>query len=81
MKLQEVTAYEFKSQAILNESWQQLTESQRIYVGRWEKNVWPLMEQVTRLYEAELTQNPTQHYFCKRRNSSRQRWRKSNCTR
>ena len=27
MKLQEVTAYEFKSQAILNESWQQLTES------------------------------------------------------
>ena len=63
MKLQEVTAYEFKSQAILNESWQQLTESQRIYVGRWEKNVWPLMEQVTRLYEAELTQNQINTIF------------------
>ena len=63
MKLQEVTAYEFKSQAILNESWQQLTESQRIYVGRWEKNVWPLMEQVNRLYEAELTTNQINTIF------------------
>lgn len=63
MKLQEVTAYKFKSQAILNESWQQLTESQRIYVGRWEKNVWPLMEQVTRLYEAELSANQINTIF------------------
>ncbi len=63
MKLQEVTAYKFKSQTILNESWQQLTESQRIYVGHWEKNVWPLMEQVTRLYEAELTTNQINTIF------------------
>ena len=34
-----------------------------------------------RLYEAELTQNQINTIFGKRRNSSRQRWRKSNCTR
>ena len=63
MKLQEVTAYKFKSQTILNESWQQLSESQRIYIGNWEKTVWPLMEQVTRLYEAELTPNQINTIF------------------
>ena len=45
MKLQEVTAYNLKSATILNEGWQDLTESQRIYVGRWEKELWPLLEQ------------------------------------
>ena len=47
MKLQEVTAYNLKSEAILTESqsWEMLTEQQRIYVGSWEKNVWPLVEQ------------------------------------
>lgn len=63
MKLQEVTKYNYKSQTILNESWQQLTESQRLYVGRWEKTVWPLMEQVTRLYEADLTANQINTIF------------------
>ena len=63
MRLAEVTSYNLKSKTILNESWQQLTESQRIYIGRWEKNVWPLMEQVTRLYEAELTANQINTVF------------------
>ena len=63
MKLQEVTAYKYKSQTILNEGWEQLTESQRIYIGNWEKNVWPLMEQVNRLYEAELTTNQINTIF------------------
>ena len=63
MRLTEVTSYNLKSKTILNESWEQLTESQRIYVGRWEKNVWPLMEQVTRLYEAELSANQINTVF------------------
>ena len=63
MKLQEVTTHNLRSATILNESWQELTESQRIYIGHWEKNVWPLMEQVTRLYEAELTQNQINTIF------------------
>jgi len=45
MKLQEVTAYNLRSQTILNESWETLTENQRIYVGKWEKELWPLLEE------------------------------------
>ena len=63
MKLQEVTAYNLKSATILNEGWQDLTESQRIYVGRWEKELWPLLEEYTRLAEATLTANQIQDIF------------------
>ena len=55
MKLQEVTSYNLKSATILNEGWQDLTESQRLYIGRWEKELWPLLEQYTKLAEAQLT--------------------------
>ena len=55
MKLGEVTNYNLKSQTILAESWQELTEAQRIYIGKWEKNVWPLVESINTLFEAELT--------------------------
>lgn len=55
MKLGEVTNYNLKSQTILAESWQELTEAQRIYVGRWEKDVWPLVEGMSKLLEADLT--------------------------
>lgn len=55
MKLQEVTSYNLKSATILNEGWQDLTESQRVYVGRWEKELWPLLEEYTRIAEATLT--------------------------
>ena len=63
MKLQEVTAYNLKSATILNEGWQDLTESQRIYVGRWEKELWPLLEQYTKLSEATLTTDQIQSIF------------------
>jgi len=63
MKLLEVTAYNLKSQEILNESWTTLTESQRMYVSRWEKELWPLLEQYTKLCEAALTPAQIQQIF------------------
>ena len=63
MKLLEVTAYNLKSQKILNESWTTLTESQRMYVSRWEKELWPLLEQYTKLCEAALTPAQIQQIF------------------
>jgi hypothetical protein len=63
MKLNEITSYNLKSQAILNESWDMLTESQRLHVGAWEKNVWPLMEQLNVLLEAELSPKQIQDIF------------------
>ena len=55
MKLQEVTGYNSKTASILKESYQDLTEGQIIYLNKWEKELWPLVEQYTRLAEAELT--------------------------
>ena len=63
MKLQEITNYNLKSQTILNESWDILTESQRLHVGAWEKRVWPLMEQLNTLLEAQLTADQIQSIF------------------
>lgn len=55
MQVTEITNYNLKSQTILNESWNVLTEAQRIHIGNWEKNLWPLMESYNKLLEAELT--------------------------
>jgi len=63
MKLFEVTDYNLKSQTILNESWTTLTESQRIYIGRWEKELWPLIESYVKLSEATLTPAQIQQIF------------------
>lgn len=63
MKLQEVTAYNLKSETILNESWDMLTESQRLHIGAWENRVWPLMEEINRLLEADLTADQIQQIF------------------
>jgi hypothetical protein len=63
MKLFEVTEYNLKSQQLLNESWETLTESQRLYIGRWEKELWPLLEQYTKLCEATLTPAQIQQIF------------------
>lgn len=63
MKLQEVTNYNLRTASILNESWQDLTESQRLYLGRWEKELWPLLEEYTRLAEATLTADQIQAIF------------------
>lgn len=65
MKITEVTKYNLLSESILTEtnSWHQLTESQRRHVGAWEKNVWPLVEQYSKLMEAELTPDQIQKIF------------------
>ena len=63
MKLQEVTAYNLKTQHILTEGWDTLTESQRIYLGKAERELWPLMEQLTKVFEAELTTDQIQTIF------------------
>ena len=63
MKLNEVRVKDYQSKQLLNESWQLLTEAQQIYVGRWESNVWPLMEQFNKLLEAELTPDQIQQIF------------------
>jgi hypothetical protein len=63
MKLNEIKVKDYQSAAILNESWQQLTEAQQVYVGRWETRVWPLVEQYSRLLEQELTPAQIQKIF------------------
>ena len=48
--------YESKSHQILTEGvWQQLDEDTKAYVNRWEKELWPLLEEYQSLAEAELT--------------------------
>lgn len=61
MKLQEVTTY--KSQTILNEGWQTLTESQRIYLTRFEKELWPLLEELQKVLEYQLTADQIKDVF------------------
>ena len=59
----EQVLYENVSHKILQESWQQLTESQKQHVTLWETNVWPLYRQFHRLMEAELTADQIQAIF------------------
>lgn len=63
MKLQEVTYRNYKSQELLTESWEQLTEAQKIYLGKWETSVWPLVEQYKKLLEADLQPNDIMKIF------------------
>jgi len=63
MKLQEVTLYENRSHRILNEGWHDLTESQQKYQLRWERELFPLLEQYVKLAEAELTADQIQAIF------------------
>jgi len=57
MKLTEVTGYNSRTASILKESYQDLTESQMLYLGKFEKELWPLVEQYTKLAEATLTKD------------------------
>ena len=63
MRLNEVRVKDYQSAVILNESWQMLTEHQQMYVGKWETNVWPLVEQYSRLLEQELTPDQIEKIF------------------
>lgn len=64
MKLNEVK-HEYKSKQYLAESWSYLTEAQQVYVGSWEKKVWPLVENYSKLFEAELTPDQINGLFKK----------------
>lgn len=55
MKLQEVTLYENRSHRVLKEGWHDLTEWQKNYVNDFERQLTPLLNEMARLYEAELT--------------------------
>ena len=61
MNLYEVT--NLKTQSILTESWSRLTENQQIYLGKAERELWPLMEQLTKVFEAQLTTDQIQAIF------------------
>ena len=63
MKLTEVTGYHSRTASILKESYQDLTESQVIYLNKWEKELWPLVEQYTKLAEATLTKDQVMSIF------------------
>ena len=63
MKLQEVTGYNSRTAQILTEGYQDLTEAQVLYLGKWEKELWPLLEEYTRLAEAELTKDQIMDIF------------------
>ena len=55
MHLYEVT--NLKTQNILTESWNGLNENQQMFLGKAEQELWPLLEQLTKVFEAELTQD------------------------
>ena len=63
MKLQEVTLYENRSHRILKEGWHDLTEAQQKYQLRWERELFPLLEQYVKVAEAELTADQIQAIF------------------
>lgn len=63
MNINEITLYENKTHRILKEGYQDLTESQIHYFGRFEKELWPLLEQYTKLAEAELTKDQINDIF------------------
>lgn len=63
MKLNEVTLYENRSHRILQEGWQELTETQQNYQLRWEKEVWPLVENYKKILEQNLDPIQIQKIF------------------
>ena len=63
MKLAEVTLYENKSHRILKEGWHDLTESQQNVQLRFERELFPLLEQYTKLSEQTLTKDQVLSLF------------------
>ena len=63
MKINEVSLYENKSHRILAEGYQDLTENQKSCLNRFEQELWPLLEDVTHLFEQELTKDQILNIF------------------
>ena len=63
MKLYELNTPNNRTAQILTEGYQTLTETQKIYLNRWERELWPLLEEYVRLAEADLTADQIQDIF------------------
>ena len=63
MKLYELNTPNNKTAQILTEGYQDLTETQKIYLNRWERELWPLLEEYVKLAEADLTADQIQDIF------------------
>ena len=65
MKITEVNQFpkSNRTASILTEGYQELTETQRVYLGRWEKELWPLLEEFKKVSEASLTAGEIQAIF------------------
>jgi len=63
MRLQEVTLFENKTHRILNEGYTVLNEEQKAHVDRYQKELWPLLEELTTLLEQNLTPQQIQAIF------------------
>jgi hypothetical protein len=63
MKLQEVTLFENKTHRILNEGYVYLNEEQKAHVDRYEKELWPLIEELQKLYEQTLSSQQIMQIF------------------
>jgi hypothetical protein len=55
MKLQEVTLYESRSHRVLKEGWQDLNEWQKNYINDFERQMYPIILEMQKVFEAELT--------------------------
>ena len=55
MKLQEVTLYESRSHRVLKEGWQDLNEWQKNYINDFERQLTPIILEMQKVFEAELT--------------------------
>ena len=65
MKITEVHQFpkSNRTASILTEGYKDLTETQRVYLGRWEKELWPLLEEFKQVSEANLTADEIQSIF------------------
>ena len=53
MRIVDAISYDNWTSRILTEGYQELTESQKIYLGRWEKELWPLLEEFQKVSEVQ----------------------------
>ena len=63
MRIVDAISYNNQTSQILTEGYQDLTESQKIYLNRWERELWPLMEEYVKVAEQQLTADQIQAIF------------------
>ena len=63
MKLYELNNPNNRTSQILTEGYQDLTETQKIYLNRWERELWPLLEEYQKVCEQTLTADQIKAIF------------------